>query len=58
MTRLSFVEGRRLVRLSPGDLELVERFDQRVQKNLHPIPQFKLTAKLGEFLESRFSQSF
>jgi len=23
-----------------------------------PIPQFKATAKLGEFLESRFSRSF
>jgi hypothetical protein len=27
-------------------------------KELEPIPQFKATAKLGEFLESRFSQSF
>jgi hypothetical protein len=27
-------------------------------KQLDPIPQFKATAKLGEFLESRFSQSF
>lgn len=27
-------------------------------KELDPIPQFKVTAKLGEFLESRFSQSF
>jgi len=26
-------------------------------KDLDPIPQFKATAKLGEFLESRFSQS-
>ena len=25
---------------------------------LDPIPQFKSTAKLGEFLEVRFSQSF
>lgn len=25
---------------------------------LDPIPQFKATAKLGEFLESRFSQFF
>ena len=25
---------------------------------LDPIPQFKATAKLGEFLEARFSQSF
>jgi len=24
----------------------------------NPIPQFKTTAKLGEFLETRFSQSF
>jgi len=23
-----------------------------------PVPQFKATAKLGEFLEARFSQSF
>jgi len=27
-------------------------------KELEPIPQFKATAKLGEFLEARFSQAF
>jgi len=27
-------------------------------KGLDPIPQFKATATLGEFLEARFSQSF
>jgi len=27
-------------------------------KKLDPIPQFKATAKLGEFLEARFRQSF
>jgi hypothetical protein len=27
-------------------------------KELDPIPQFKATAKLGEFLQGRFSQSF
>jgi len=27
-------------------------------KELEPIPQFKAAAKLGEFLEARFSQSF
>jgi hypothetical protein len=27
-------------------------------EELDPIPQFKATAKLGEFLEDRFSQSF
>jgi len=27
-------------------------------KELEPIPQFKATAKLGEFLEARFSRSF
>ena len=27
-------------------------------KELYPIPQFKTGAKLGEFLETRFSQSF
>jgi hypothetical protein len=27
-------------------------------KELEPIPQFKATAKLGEFLAARFSQSF
>jgi hypothetical protein len=27
-------------------------------KELDPIPQFKATAKVGEFLEARFSQSF
>ena len=30
----------------------------RCDKELDPIPQFKATAKLGEFLEARFSQSF
>lgn len=27
-------------------------------RNLDPIPQFRARAKLGEFLEARFSQSF
>jgi hypothetical protein len=27
-------------------------------KELDPIPQFRVTAKLGEFLEAQFSQSF
>jgi len=27
-------------------------------KELEPIPQFKATAKLGEFLETRFLPSF
>lgn len=27
-------------------------------KELEPIPQFRVTAKLGEFLEARFSSSF
>jgi hypothetical protein len=27
-------------------------------KELEPIPQFKATAKLGQFLEARFSQAF
>ena len=27
-------------------------------KELDPVPQFKATAKLGEFLETRFSHSF
>ena len=27
-------------------------------KQLEPIPQFKATAKLGEFLDDHFSQSF
>jgi hypothetical protein len=27
-------------------------------KEMDPIPQFKATAKLGEFLEARFSQAF
>jgi hypothetical protein len=27
-------------------------------KELDPIPQFRATAKLGEFLEARFSQAF
>jgi hypothetical protein len=32
--------------------------DLRCCKKLEPIPQFKATAKLGEFLETRFSESF
>jgi hypothetical protein len=37
-----------------------ESFDAftSVFKELDPIPQFKATAKLGEFLEGRFAQSF
>ncbi len=31
---------------------------RRHSKDLEPIPQFRATAKLGEFLEARFSQSF
>jgi hypothetical protein len=27
-------------------------------KELDPIPEFRATAKLGEFLEARFSQAF
>jgi len=27
-------------------------------KKLDPVPQFKATAKLGEFLEAQFSQAF
>ena len=27
-------------------------------KELEPIPQFKVTAKLGEFVDDRFSQFF
>jgi hypothetical protein len=27
-------------------------------KDLEPIPQFKATAKLGSFLDTRFKQSF
>jgi hypothetical protein len=27
-------------------------------KELDPVPQFKATAKLGEFLEAQFSQAF
>jgi hypothetical protein len=29
-----------------------------VFKDLDPIPQFRATAKLGGFLEARFTQSF
>ena len=31
---------------------------RRHSRKLDPIPQFKATAKLGEFLEAQFSQSF
>jgi hypothetical protein len=49
-------------RASSGDAFTVvwkplERFHVGIQE-LDPIPQLKATAKLGEFLESRFSQSF
>jgi len=33
-------------------------FALRVTPELDPVPQFKATAKVGEFLEARFSQSF
>jgi hypothetical protein len=31
---------------------------RRHSKELSPIPQFKVTAKLGKFRETRFSQWF
>jgi len=40
-----------------NDLESLEAFTSAF-KELDSIPQFKATAKLGEFLEARFSQSF
>ena len=39
-------------RIQPGHPQ------QSAFKELEPIPQFKATAKLGEFLETRFSQPF
>ena len=39
------------------DLVPVQRLHSAF-KALEPIPQFKATAKLGEFQETRFSQSF
>ncbi len=50
-------------RLYVGYLTIVERqhealpyFEQA--RRLDPIPQFRATARLGGFLETRFSQSF
>ena len=37
---------------------VLENFETSAFKELEPIPQFRATAKLGEFLEARFSQSF
>jgi hypothetical protein len=39
------------------DVELSNVFTN-VFKKLDSIPRFKATAKLGEFLEARFSQTF
>ena len=43
--------------LAVDDLESAERIHIPFRE-LEPIPQFKATAKLGEFLETRFSQAF
>jgi hypothetical protein len=40
-----------------NDLKSLDAFIS-ASKQLEPIPQFKATAKPGEFLEGRFSQSF
>jgi hypothetical protein len=46
----AFVEGR---------LEAPKHLARSVHDlYFEPIPQFRATAKLGEFLEARFSQSF
>jgi hypothetical protein len=42
----------------PGTIWSLSNAFTSAFKELDPIPQFKATAKLGEFLESRFSQSF
>ena len=42
----------------PGTIWSLSNAFTSAFKGLDPIPQFKATAKLGEFLEGRFSQSF
>jgi hypothetical protein len=42
----------------PGTIWSLSNAFTSAFKELAPIPQFKATAKLGEFLESQFSQSF
>jgi hypothetical protein len=42
---------------APDDLESLNAFTSAF-KNWIPFPQFKATAKLWEFLEARFAQSF
>jgi hypothetical protein len=42
----------------PGTIWSLSNAFTSAFKELDPIPQFKATAKLGEFLEARFSQSF
>jgi hypothetical protein len=67
LTRL--VRGELRVTIHPALEQMYEEFRPRTIwslssaftsafKELDPIPQFKATAKLGEFLEERFSQSF
>lgn len=41
----------------PGTICSLSNAFTSALKGLEPIPQFKATAKLGEFLETRFSQS-
>ena len=43
---------------APGTMWSLSSAFTSAFKKLDPIPQFKATAKLGEFLESRFSESF
>jgi hypothetical protein len=42
----------------PGTIWSLSNAFTSAFKELEPISQFKATAKLGEFLEARFSQSF
>jgi hypothetical protein len=55
LTAIPVVKVRRIP--LADDLEPVECVHFCIQE-LDPIPQFKATAKLGAFLEARFSQSF
>lgn len=53
----TFNEASEVVIFAPEMRSLSKAFTSAF-KELNPIPQFKATAKLGEFLETRFSQSF
>lgn len=50
--------GPKCEELQPGTIWSLSNAFTSAFKELDPIPQFRAAAKLGEFLEGRFSQSF